>query len=157
MSIYAPAVITKTLEVPITNVGRQIEATLETMLKNQIEGKCIVEGFVKPESVKVIQHSSGNVNGSSIYFEVVFECEICCPVEGMVVSCIVQNNTKAGIRAETSESRSPMVIFVSRDHHYHVDSFSEIGPGQEIQVRVIGQRFELNDTQVSVIAELVLE
>ena len=157
MSIYAPAMITRSLTVPITNVGRQIEATLVAMLKNQIEGKCIVEGFVKPESVKVLRHSSGNVDGSSIHFEVVFECEICCPVEGMVISCIAQNNTKAGIRAENGDSPSPIVVFVSRDHHYHVESFSDISPGQEIQVRVIGQRFELNDTQISVIAELVLD
>ena len=157
MSIYAPAMITKSVTVPITNVGRNIQDTLETVIKSQVEGKCVVEGFVKPGSVKVLQHSSGNVDGSTILFEVVFECEICCPVEGMVVSCVAQNNTKAGIRAETVESPSPMVIFVSRDHHYHVESFAEIEAGQEIQVRVIGQRFELNDTQVSVIAELLTE
>ena len=157
MSIYAPAMITKSVTVPITNVGRNIQDTLETVIKSQVEGKCVVEGFVKPGSVKVLQHSSGNVDGSTILFEVVFECEICCPVEGMVVSCVAQNNTKVGIRAETVESPSPMVIFVSRDHHYHVESFAEIEAGQEIQVRVIGQRFELNDTQVSVIAELLTE
>ena len=157
MNTYAPAMITKTLTVPITNVGKNIQETLELMLKSEIEGKCVVEGFVKPDSVKVLQHSSGNVNGSSIHFETVFECEICCPVEGMTVSCIVKNNTKAGIRAETVDSPSPMVIFISRDHHYHIESFSNIEPGQEIKVCVIGQRFELNDSQVSVIAELVLD
>ena len=75
----------------------------------------------------------------------------------MIIPCIVQNNTKAGIRAETADSPSPMVIFISREHHYNIESFSEIEPGKEIQARVIGQRFELNDTQVAVIAELVLE
>ena len=155
MSIYSPALITKAISVPITNVGRNIQDTLKMIIKSQVEGKCVVEGFVKSGSVNVLQHASGNVNGSTISFEVVFECQICCPVEGTVVSCIAQNNTKAGIRAETTDSPSPMVIFISRDHHYHVESFSDIEPGQEIQVRVIGQRFELNDTQVSVIAELV--
>lgn len=155
MSIYSPAMLTKTLSVPITNVGKDIRDTLEFILKNQVEGKCVVEGFVKPGSVSVFEHSTGNVDGSTIIFEVVFECEICCPVEGMIVSCVVQNNTRAGIRAETSEASSPMVIFVSRDHHYHIDSFSDIQPGQEIKVSIIGQRFELNDSQISVIAELV--
>ena len=155
MSIYAPALITKSLVVPITNVGKQIQETLESIVKSQVEGKCIVEGFVKPGSVKVLRYSSGNVHGSSITFEVVYECEICCPVEGMLIRCVAMNNTKAGIRAETTDKPSPLVIFVARDHHYHIDSFSTIEPGEEIQVRVIGQRFELNDTQVSVIAELV--
>lgn len=157
MSVYAPAMITKPIVLPISNVGKQVRETLEMVLKDQVEGKCIVEGFVKPESVNVLQYSGGNIDGSQIQFEVVFECEICCPVEGMIISCVAENNTKAGIRAETTDSPSPMVIFVSRDHHYHVQSFSEIKSGQQIQVRVIGQRFELNDTQVSVIAELVTD
>ena len=157
MSLYGPAMITKTLTVPIVNVGKNVQETIESMIKSQTEGKCIVEGFVRPGSVKVLQHSSGCVNGSSIVFEVVFECDVCCPVEGMEFSCVAQNNTKAGIRAETTESPSPMVIFVSRDHHYHIETFSDIANGQEIKVRVIGQRFELNDTQISVIAELIVE
>ena len=97
MSIYAPAMITKAVDVPITNVGKEIQETLATIIKSQIEGKCVVEGFVKPGSVSILSHSSGCVHGSSIQFEVVFECEICCPVEGMTVACIAQNNTKAGM------------------------------------------------------------
>jgi hypothetical protein len=60
-----------------------------------------------------------------------------------------------GIRAETNESPSPVVIFISRDHHYNSSYFSSIKENDDIQVRVIGQRFELNDKYVSIIAEIV--
>jgi DNA-directed RNA polymerase subunit E'/Rpb7 len=157
MNIYSPAMITKTIAVNIVNVGKNMRATLERILKTEVEGKCIVEGFVKPNSVNILQYSSGDVRGGTVMFEAVYECEVCSPVEGMTVKCIARNNTKAGVRAETMETPSPMVIFLSRDHHYGVESFSKIQSDDLITARVIGQRFEINDTQVSVIAELVIE
>ena len=40
----------------------------------------------------------------------------------LVHKCIVKNITKAGIRAETAEIISPVVIFIARDH-YHTDKY----------------------------------
>jgi len=86
----------------------------------------------------------------------VFECEICFPVEGMLISCVAKFITKAGIKAESEvDVPSPVVVFIARDHHYNVDFFSDIKDGDKITVKVIGQRFELNDKFISVIGELV--
>ena len=43
---------------------------------------------------------------------------------------------------------------MARDHH-HSHYFSSVKINDKINVRVIGQRFELNDKYVSVIAELI--
>jgi hypothetical protein len=89
-------------------------------------------------------------------FEVVFECDVCFPVEGTLISCLAKNITKAGIRAESTESvPSPVIVFIARDHHYNNAQFANIKPDDRFNVRVIGQRFELNDKYVSVIGELV--
>ena len=122
----------------------------------QFEGKCIVEGFVKPNSTKIITYSSGLIKATNVLFEVVFECQICCPVEGMLIQCVAKNITKAGIRAESAEeSPSPVVVFITRDHHYNLPYFSTIKENDKFNVRVIGQRFELNDKYVSIIGDLV--
>ena len=76
----------------------------------------------------------------------------------MSIECIVKNITKAGIRAELEGfENSPLVIFVARDHHYSVKDFSSINEDDRIHIKVVGQRFELNDKYVSVIAELDLK
>ena len=125
------------------------------MIASEIEGKCIVEGYVKPGSSKIMTYSSGLIHGSSVAFDVVYECSICSPVEGMNITCVAKNITKAGIRAETIELPSPVVIFVARDHHYTTPYFSEVKEKDEIVIKVIGQRYELNDKYISIIAELV--
>jgi hypothetical protein len=97
------------------------------------------------------------LQGRFIEFEVVFECSICCPVEGMQIKCYAKNITQAGIRAFTSleEKNSPVIIYVSRDHHSTNEYFNSIREKDSIRIRVIGQRFELNDKQVSIIGELL--
>jgi len=68
---------------------------------------------------------------------------------------MVKNVTKAGIRAEINEVKSPVVVFIARDHHYKSKGFGELKEGDDINVRVIGIRYELNDEYISIIGELV--
>ena len=157
-TIYSRSLITRSIIVPINSIGKNIKDVLGKTISNQIEGKCVVEGYVKPDSTKLITYSSGLVEGTYIRFEVVFECQICCPVEGMLVQCVAKNITKAGIRAESSEEQpSPIVVFITRDHHYMNKQFSNIKEGDKFNAKIIGQRFELNDKYVSIVAELVHE
>jgi DNA-directed RNA polymerase subunit E'/Rpb7 len=154
--VYSRSLITKKVTLSIMNVGKNLRETLETSLRQSIEGKCILEGFVRTGSIKIVTHSSGVVQSSNVMFEVVFECDVCYPVEGMLLNCIAKNITKAGIRADSaSETPSPFVVFVARDHHYMLPYFSSIEENTKFVARVIGQRFELNDKYVSIIAELV--
>ena len=159
ISIYSRCLITRNIVLPITNIGKNIKEVIEENIKSNFEGKCLVEGFIKPNSAKIITYSTGIIyRGSSVSFEVIFECEVCFPVEGMLVSCVVKNITKAGIRAESAtEVPSPVVVFIAKDHHYNVSHFNDVKEGDKINVRVIGQRFELNDKFVSIIGELVKE
>ena len=155
ISIYTTTLITRKIPINIIHVGKNIKQTLERIIASQIEGKCVVEGFIKPGSAKVATYSSGIVKADEIIFDITFECMVCSPVEGMLINCVAKNITKMGIRAETNENPSPVVIFISRDHHYTSSYFSNIKENDDIQVSVIGQRFELNDKYVSIIAEIV--
>ena len=152
---YSKALLNRNVQLPIVNIGADLSTTLERKIASSIEGKCIAEGFVKPDTTKVMSYSSGTIQGGVVCFEVCFECKVCYPVQGMKISCVAKNITKAGIRADTSEDPDPLVIFVARDHHNKMPYFSQVNEGDKIEVKVIGQRFELNDKYISIIAELV--
>jgi DNA-directed RNA polymerase subunit E'/Rpb7 len=156
-SIYTRSIITRNIKLNIVNIGSNLKQVLEDYISNHFEGKCVVEGFIKPQSTKIISYSSGIiVMGLNVTFEVVFECEVCFPVEGTIISCLAKTNTKAGITAESAyEKPSPIIVFIARDHHYSNSYFADIKEGDKINVRVIGQRFELNDKSISIIGELM--
>jgi DNA-directed RNA polymerase subunit E'/Rpb7 len=153
--IYTTNIITRRINLKINYVGQNLKQNLEEKIKSEIEGKCIIEGYIKPDSCKIITFSSGIIKSDYVQFEVVIECLICNPVEGIIINCIAENITKAGIRATLDEENSPLVIFIARDHFHLSDYFNTITEKMEIKVRVIGQRYELNDKYISVIGELV--
>ena len=155
-NVYSLSQITKSITLPIGAIGKELNQTIERTVAAMVEGKCIVEGFVKTGSVRVITYSSGLVKSNNVTFNVVFECSVCFPVAGMLLNCIAKNITKAGVRAESSEETpSPFVLFIARDHYYASDYFNSIEEKEKFTARVIAQRFELNDKYVSIIAELV--
>jgi DNA-directed RNA polymerase subunit E'/Rpb7 len=158
-SVYSRCLITRKIVLTITSIGKNLKENIEENIKSSFEGKCVVEGYIKPNSSKIITFSSGCIErGNNVLFEVVFECDVCFPVEGMIISCVAKNITKAGIRAESANDvPSPIVVFIAKDHHYSVSYFSEIQEGDKVTVRVIGQRFELNDKFISIIGELIKE
>ena len=154
--IYTKNIINNRVHLNISEIGNNVQQIILEKIKNKYEGKCSKEGFIKPNSIKLVTYSSGLLKNGKIEFDVVYECFICKPVEGMIIqNCIVKNVTKAGIRAETKEEVSPVVIFISRDHHYQNSDFGSINENDSIIIRVIGIRYELNDKYISIIAEYV--
>ena len=158
-SVYSRCMLTRKIVLPISTIGKTLKENIEENIKATFEGKCVVEGYVKQHSSKIITYSSGVIQGGNkVTFEVVFECDVCFPVEGMIIPCVAKNITKAGIRAESANDvPSPIVVFLAKDHHFNSTQFAEVKEGDKINVRVIGQRFELNDKYISIIAELVKE
>jgi len=154
--VYIRSLLTQKIVISINEVGKNIKQNLEKKISSKIEGKCIKEGFIKPKSVNVISYSSGLVNLSYIEFEVVFECMICHPVEGMLIECDVKTVTKAGIHAvvNTDDDVVPVTVFIARDHNYNDAYFGTIKENMKLTVRVIGVRFELNDPYICVIGQL---
>ena len=72
-----------------------------------------------------------------------------------MIDCVAKNITKAGIRAESIDDvPSPIIVFIAKDHHYAMPKFSEYKEGDKLTVQVIGQRFELNDKYISIIATI---
>jgi len=157
--IYEPymksVLITKVL-LPIIDVGKNIKQNLERVIVSRIEGRCIVEGFVKPDSVNILTYSSGKVVNGYVEFHITYECMICHPVDGILIECYCKTITKAGIHAEVVDKSKniPIVAFIARDHHINHHMFDKVMENSKLVVRVIGVRFELNDTNICVIGSL---
>ena len=81
---------------------------------------------------------------------------ICHPVEGMLIECTTKTITKAGIHAEvlTEDDIVPVTVFIARDHHNTNKYFNSIKENMKIMVKVLGVRFELNDSYICAIGQL---
>jgi hypothetical protein len=124
---------------------------------SEMEGKCGEEGYIKRGSIQIFNYSCGMIKGPNVIIQVVFGCEVSNPVPDQEFECIVENNTRAGIKARLlARGDSPFIVFLARDHHYMIPQFSDIKENEHIRVKVLGQRFEINDPKISVIATLIV-
>ncbi len=153
--IWVKNVLTRKILLPFQSVGNNIRENIQLKLEKNLYDKCSKEGYIRKKSITILSYSSGLIEANNVIFDVMFECDICHPVEGQIIKCKVQNITRAGIRATyEKEEVSPITIFVARDHHYNSEAFSKIKEDEEILIKVIGIRYELNDETISVLGEL---
>jgi DNA-directed RNA polymerase subunit E'/Rpb7 len=155
--IYSKSLLNTKIMLHVIEIGKQLKQTLENKLISKIANKCISEGYVSPNDIKIITYSSGTVWLDSIVFEVVYECMISHPVEGMQINATVQTVTKAGIHANVTDrdANIPVTVFVARDHNLSDKLFQIVNKNDSIIVKIIGIRYELNDPNICVIASIV--
>ena len=135
-----------------------ILALLQTTLINCIEGRCIAEGFIKPDTARIVDFKCGKIVAKNVQFNLVIECEVCNPVENSIITCIAKNITQAGIRAISSDEYLPVVVYISKDFSLLTQNnsyYNTIKEGDKIRVKVIGKRFEMNDKFIQIVGDLV--
>ena len=127
---------------------------IEKIVKNNVEGRCIREGYVVPGTTIVLERSMGNLNNNqfngNIIYDVKIGVKICnIPVNSVVKAPIIKMN-KLGLLAELG----PLMIIVPKEIHTNKDAFKDIKIGDEIELLIIGKTFELNSKKISVYAKL---
>ena len=156
--IYQRSRLSKKVKLSYSEINENLDDILLKKLVKLYEGKCHKEGYFKKNSIKIIQYSTGDIKRNDVVdFAVLFDVEICYPVENQKLNVIVKNITKAGIRATLiNDDDDPLVVFIMRDHYNKSDYFNQVEVNNKIDVNIIGTRHELNDIKMYVIAELII-
>ena len=152
--LYINSLIYEKIEVPFIRIGNNMNNYFKKYSERMIEGKCRKEGFIRPNSTNVVSSSTGLLRADMVIYDVIYSVDVCFPYENMEVMCKIKNITKIGIRGIINEMNNPIVLFISREHNTN-KHFEDYEEGQMIKVKVIGNRFELNDEYISVIGEII--
>jgi len=159
---YMQSVLTMKIFLKITEIGESLKKNLEDIIRSKTEGRCIAEGYIRPRSIRIINYSSGKVNGDMVEYHATFECMLSHPVEGMKVECVCKMINKAGIHAEvtdlddaTKNTNVPIIVYIARDHHINNHLFENVAENAKLVVTIVGVRYELNDPHITTIGRLV--
>ena len=160
--LFVKRKIRRTISIPFYKLGKGvvIAQLLRTELAKIVEGRCSIEGYICPNSLAISSYSCGTLAGSSIHFDIIADCLICFPDENTVIKCVAKTITQAGVRAGAKDLErgkvSPIEVFLSRDMHAcSRELFSRIEENDILTVKIIGRRFVLHDTHITIIAMLL--
>ena len=133
----------------LNNVNNLDNLILEK-LKEEVGDKCIKHGYIKKDTIKINKRSIGKLNSSrlngSLNYEVFYNAEVCNPTNGQIIKCKIKNKNKMGLLAEAK----PVLIVIS-----DIKENSDLDIDDVINVKLLGSRFDLFDTQITAIGQLI--
>lgn len=171
-TIYNRELVSKKIVLPFSELSQNLrEQFIKYAFKNFV-GRCFKEGYLSSKNIKIVKYSAPKALSSDILFDVLFEFDVYNPYEGQELYAKVLNVTKIGIKAvvNVDERKNPVTVFASRLQNTHVMMKDEnmtdedigentrdivYGEGDIIKVKVIGYRFEVNDSSVYVLGEII--
>ena len=143
-----------------TDLNFKIDNIILSKLKKKIEGKCIKEGYIIPDSVIIQTRTLGMINNASFdgmtTYKVTFTCNICNPVNGQMIRCKVGNIDKSQVICYIDEEDvSPIEIYLFKQHHVGNEEYASLKIGDIVSVKIGGSKWEFESTQIISIAQLI--
>jgi len=122
--------------------GKTIQDLLLERLKQKVEGICISDGYVRPESVEIVGRSMGCMENhdfeSNMTFAVSYNCEICNPKQGQILECQVAIADDTNIVCYIGdEETSPVELYLFKENHLGDTIFNGLRIGDKLKVGII--------------------
>ena len=132
-------------------LNENIDDYIKEYFQKKVEGYCINEGYVKPDSINIIQKSIGMILGSrftgDVTYNIAYTANVCNPVIGNVIDCKVKFINKLGILG----NNGPITIIVGKQFHINDNEINKINKDDIVKVEVIAKKFSLNDNEINTI------
>lgn len=146
--LYQPIYMHRLIKLTPQELSGNLEDILMKKLTNQLEEKCIKEGYVRKGSIQLIRRSVGMMNENQftgdIHFYFLLMAQVCNPSVGMHIRAMVFQNHKIGILA----TFGPLEILLPREIHVDKSVFANFKRGDWIDIILLGKRFKLNDKKI---------
>ena len=152
--VYFKSVLTSNVVIKPQMFLMGFDNAILKQLKKNIEGYCMMVGYIRPGSVKLLSRSKGystpgNFNGD-IEYSVEYEADVCNPIKDQNIKCVVLDINKMGILAKAT----PLEIIIIKELHKNKNQFSKIKVGDTIDIKVIEKKFVFRDRKIDVIGIL---
>jgi DNA-directed RNA polymerase II subunit RPB7 len=151
--IYFNCTLLKRVVIPSKHLNTNIDIYINDYIKRSVEGLCVDEGYIKPDTVSILKKSVGSLLGSNftgdITYDIAYTAQICNPVIGNIIECKVKFVNKMGILA----SNGPITVIIGRQFHLN-NELDKISRDDIIKVEVVAKTFSLKDKEIKVVAKL---
>jgi len=142
-----------------------IRDSLVARLKEQEEGKCNAEGYIKPGSIQLLRRSMGSAENGKFTGNWIYDCKIRCDIlkpvaydpkdpddAAATLPVRVIDMNKAGTMAVFEEA---IRVLLPRDTHVGIPEFESLKLNDVVRVHMLRHRFQTNDPFISAVGELV--
>ena len=157
--IYTKTTIVEHVSFAPHQIGKNLDSLIYDYIRNKIGNKCVEEGFVRADDIKVLGRTIGVLDAThftgNIKYNVECVVNVLNPPEGCIIYCKVININAMGTVLEViGQEPSPIRVLLAREHHQENEIFNSLQVDDEVYVEIIAKRYEYNDTQIQAIGVL---
>jgi DNA-directed RNA polymerase subunit E'/Rpb7 len=134
----------------------KIDETLLNRVRDRLEGKCCVDGFVKPGSMSIKSKSMGHAaharfTGDFVYI-LKLGAEVLNPPQDTEVDVEVIKTNVMGVYTLFDNA---MRVLLPQDLHRDMPDIQDVKEGDRVRVKIVGVHYEVNDPQILAVGRLV--
>jgi DNA-directed RNA polymerase subunit E'/Rpb7 len=134
-------------------------------VRSKVEGKCSHHGYIKMGSISLFKVSMGEINAHTlngdVQYTVQYYASVCNPPMESKIQARVVNMNRFGILAEAGymdEGSGLLIpvleIIVAKETVENKQLLDEVESQSTILVQVIGKKYSLQDTKISIVGKL---
>lgn len=154
-NIYFEKIIKKKILLNFNEINQDIDTNILNKIKNLYENVCIEDGFIKKDSIEIIDRSNGYINQTNllnnIIFNILFKCQICNPKKNMTCQCKIVEVIKPGFIAEYY----PLSVIVPINLHNNKNLFKKYKENDTITIKILDSKFIKNESEIQVVGILI--
>lgn len=167
MDLFLPTRFRTFVQLAPYELHKDLEGKLVEKLRLLLEGTCSRYGYIRPGSLEIVRRSAGvcmkqHFNGH-LRFEVVCKGYVCNPAQGAVYKAIVRQKNALGLQAESmlelEDGREvPILDIIVPRRAAGIQSDIDLDMveiGAVIHVQVLGKRYQLRDSRISIVGRAV--
>lgn len=159
-NIYQKLILTDSVNLNPKDINYNIDNVIKDKIKSKIEGKCIKEGYVKKDSVEIVNRSSGYLVNSNftgiVNYSVKYSADVCMLSKNQIIECDVHSIDKSQVICYIGQKEnSPVEVYLNKQHHVGNEQFHNLNIKDRIKVKISGIYFEFKDSQIITIAEFI--
>jgi DNA-directed RNA polymerase subunit E'/Rpb7 len=155
------SIISTTISLPFNQINnKNIDKLITANLKKNSENKCCSHGYIKNDSINIIQRSQGVIksidNICYVMYDINYKIDTYLPLKGDVYDCKINNTTKMGSIGYLYEKNSnytlensPMLIIIPLD-----EETKNLNNDDIIEIEVITSKLKYKSSQIQVIGKL---
>lgn len=160
--IFSRILLSDSIKLHPIHISNNTSQTILSKLKEKLEGKCTRHGYIKTNSIEIIKIAPGRIdlvglNGYSQY-NVQFYADVCNPFVGSIIKAKVTNTNKFGILANAGVDNINVLEIIIAKNSVNIASevdLEDINIDDDILVEILGKKFELYDTKISIIGRVI--
>jgi len=148
-------------------LNKDYKKNILNILKNRYEGICSKFGYIKQNSIRLLNVSKGIIEMSTFHgyvlFEVEFIASICNPAIGSVVKCKVKNINIFGILCtsgivENGVYQNILNIIIPKQDTKLVDNkqiVESVSINDDVNVEILGKKYILHNKNINIFGKII--